>query len=222
MPPTIASISVNPLSGSGVSAEQVTRPAGARAGDILTTAFWLTEIGIPAAITGGWTTNTSRTGATDGDGALYIWSRVDDGSAGPWDVTWNGSTVISDWVTVAVRDSAGINRADSQFNTSSTSMTSPRLTTTVDGCLVVLFGTPSNPVTVLPPADMVEVSEDEATYVASVLQSRAGDTGNRVATLSGATTSLAALVAYSPTVVVPNTLAPTSVYMGESPSIYVY
>lgn len=199
MSPTVAAFVAGAADLGGVRSKAVTRPAGARAGDLLVLQFWMNAIDAPPTVTG-WTQVRQASGATDPDGMMAIWSRTDDGSTGPWTVTWNGTLVIVDWLMFAVRDSAGINASGIQANAASRSLTAPSITTSTADCLLTFVGSPSNFTTITPPGGFTEVVEDEVTYLATASQPAAGASGAKAASMADALSSLGALLAFAPTV----------------------
>lgn len=187
----------------------ITRPAGARSGDLLVASTYV-EAPAVASIPSGWTAALAAIIGGANDWMQNVWWRLDDGSPGPWEVTWDGSSVFCDWTCVALRgqDTARpINAARGQANASSRSMVAPSITTTVDGCQLMFVGAIGGPTTATPPAGMTEVADNAPCYAADEPQAVAGATGTRTATLASAQESTAVLVAIAPLVVTGATIA---------------
>lgn len=179
------------------SSVTVSPPSGTRAGDLLVVSVYAetSRISPPE----GWTQLFAPTNDGEGD-YQSIWVTVADGAGShtftPSTTTW------CDWVCVGYRGfdtDRPINAAGIQANTTpSRSMTAPSITTTVDGCLLLMLGAIAGPADVTPPDGMVEVSDDPPCWAASAPQERAGATGPRVASLSDSWRSTAALIAVAP------------------------
>lgn len=179
------------------SSVTVSPPSGTRAGDLLVVSVYAESAGMsPPA---GWTQLFAPTDDGEGD-YQSIWVTVADGAGShtftPSTTTW------CDWVCVGLRGFdpiRPINAAGIQANTTpSRSMVAPSITTTVDGCLLLMFGAIAGPADVTPPDGMVEVSDDPPCWAADAPQERAGATGPRVASLSASWRSTAALIAVAP------------------------
>jgi len=185
--------------GSGTSLS-CARPAAAVTGCCLVMGVYLENAAVTLAAPAGWTlVQTIREDSSQ----LVVWARIDDGSAGPFAITWGGATAYRDgWVHALSGADATtpVNASSGQSQRASRSMTAPSLTSSVANCALVFLGAPNGaPGGVTPPSGFTERAERAGMYAADLLDmGAAGASGAKTATLGNAIDSCAVLVAVAP------------------------
>lgn len=91
-----------------------------------------------------------------------------------------------------------INISNSQANASSATVTAPSITTTVDGCMLVFFGTVAAVATYTAPSGMTERLDANSTETAELLTTTQGASGTKAATATSAGVNTGILVAVTP------------------------
>lgn len=188
----------------------VTTPAGVVADDVLIASITIRP-DEPITAPAGWTLVRSDVGGARQ--AIYVRTAV---SGEPANHTWTfGNSVAS--AVGGIIAFAGIDPVDpidvsgGQSNASSTSVTAPSVTTTVNDATLVAFFATANDATFTPPSGMTErfdriadTTLDEAASAADVTVVAAGATGTKVAVASKSAANVGALVALRPATAVAN------------------
>lgn len=91
-----------------------------------------------------------------------------------------------------------INASNSQANASSTNVVAPSITTTVDGCMLIYFGSISAAATFTPDGAMTERLDVNSAETADQLLTTAGSTGTRTGVASSAGVNTGTLIAIAP------------------------
>lgn len=201
----IAFRAISSLAQAAALSVTIDQPSGVEPGDLLLCGVHVAGgSGVTITPPAGW---TSLLGTNDGVTArLELFrARYVDGAATRHTFTFSGSQacVVQMAAYGGVEQAAPIDVSGGQANASSTSATAPSVTTTkANAALVAFWGASASARTATPPAGMTERADTQGTALAlafaDVLQTVAGATGTKVATLSGTSANIGQLVALVP------------------------
>lgn len=191
----------------GTTSLACSAPAGLADGDVLVAGV---IVGHPATVTepSGWSLVYSSGGIGTGppDRQVLVYTKVAASEPGSW--TWTISTTtgaVIEVVALTGRDPTAVPDDEAgQVNASSSSVTAPSITTTVDACdLVGIFGADGSR-TFTAPGGMTEredaIGGGRALSLCTEVLGAAGSTGTRVATASGADENVGWIGAFAPLV----------------------
>lgn len=186
----------------GATSLACNKPAGTVNGDVLTAGVCFGSV---ATITppAGWT-EVYDSGAFGGSRQLKVYTKLASGEPASW--TWSFSTSVGIVIEVGAfdtRSSSSPNASGGQVNGSSSSSTAPSISPSVANCDLVGYFATDYDRTFTAPGGMTEREDQYASARSLGLMTEAlaasGATGTRVATLSGNSTNVGWLGAFSPT-----------------------
>lgn len=203
---SLRSVATNEASGTSVT---VNVPSGTVDGDVMIAQIsWMSNTVKTVTPPGGWTLLE-----TDVNSAFEQRTYVRVASSEPANYAWtfSGTVRVEAGIGsfIGVDNTTPIDVSNGQFNSSSTSVTAPSVTTTVANALLVFCGSGNGQGTYTPPSGMTEQWDDNTTIgtldvsfeMAIETLGAAGATGTRVATLSGALGNIGQLIALKPAAV---------------------
>lgn len=197
----ISFVNFNTASGSATNLV-LTRPTGTAVGDLLIATVELYDNSKAASVAGtGWTVLDAVTNAaTSNNHCLVTLWRLDNGS-GTYTLTWDGTSLFRSGQILAYRGASGVDvhSLTAQTSNASTTLRGTSVTTTVANATLVMIGCTANAESnVTPPSGMTERVDAVTQYSADVIQTAAGSTGNKDATLSSADASIGGIIALIP------------------------
>lgn len=198
MPEFIAATTAGNINGTTLS---ITKPAGVGAGNLMVLFVQVFATGITVASTG-WTPIIETDGGSGfgNDFTMAVLTKLDDGTAGPYTVTWDGTDRWRIGAIAGYRGCLGTVDASSGASSgaSSATMRSPSLTTIQANTMLVSGGAAEDgSPAVTPPGGMTERAELNGLYIADVVQANPGASGDKDATIT-ASWNVGTMVALAP------------------------
>jgi len=197
--------------GSGTSLT-INKPAGVVNDDVMLLAFYTENTALVPSVTGSWTLIDNI--AYDTYFKMHVYYRRASAEPASYAITWDGTTATVAAVIVAysgaITTGSPVDVYSKLSNAYTPSMTATGVTPVNTDDMLVFLGTHyTSSLTATPPTGMVERNDSFSVYAADQLLATGAPTGDKTATLSGDSVSLAFLVALKAAqgVVTPNHLA---------------